>query len=149
MHAAHDSIPLHYRQLTWEILGASIEVHRTLGPGLVESAYGKCLELELRSRNLAFLREVPVAIAYRGETIENAFRADFIVEGKVVLEIKSVTEINPVHEAQLLTYLRLTRLEVGLLLNFNVAALRQGIRRLVRSAPIHPAVGSPDLRAIS
>jgi GxxExxY protein len=143
------SVPLRYRQLTWDILGACIEVHRVLGPGLVESAYCKCLEIELRTRGLPFLKEVQVAIPYKGETIENAFRADFIIDRKVVLEIKSLSALDPVHEAQILTYLKLTGLEIGLLINFNVPALRQGVRRMIKARADVSGHNSPDLRVIS
>jgi GxxExxY protein len=143
------AIPLKYKEITYGILSAGSEVHRRLGPGLVESAYGTCLEIALRIRHIPFLREVAVAIDYKGTSIENAFRADFIVDGKVVVEIKSVSSFDKVHEAQVLTYLKLTGLEVGLLLNFNVPALRQGIRRLVRAHPAIPVLVPPELRVIS
>ncbi len=117
-------------QLTHEIIAAAIEVHRSLGPGLLEAAYQFCLELEFENRGLQFKREVPVQLVYRNRKLDCGFRADFLVENLVILELKSVEGILPVHEAQLLTYLRLTNKEVGLLINFNEPILKRGIRRL-------------------
>lgn len=119
------------RDTTWEIIGAAIEVHRALGPGMLESAYCACLAHELGLRNLPFEREKPLDICYKELIVEHAFRADFIVNREVVVEVKAVDDLAPVHDAQVLTYLRVSRLRVGLLFNFNVYNLRQGMKRLV------------------
>jgi GxxExxY protein len=119
-------------EMTRSIIGPGVEVHRALGPGLLESAYVQCLCRELHMRGLEFVREQSVPVTYKGVKLDCGYRVDFLVEGRVVLEIKSVEEILPVHEAQLLTYLRLGGWKVGLLMNFNVPVLTEGgIRRKV------------------
>ena len=118
-------------ELTGRILGAAIEVHRQLGPGLLESAYRACLVDELRAAGLGVRHEVTLPITYKGRVIEGAYRADLVVEGAVLVELKAVERILPIHEAQTLTYMRLGNLPVGLLLNFNVPRLREGIRRFI------------------
>ena len=118
--------------LTGRIIGAAIEVHRALGPGLLESAYRTCLAEELALRGLAFKRELPLPVQYRGRTLDSAYRVDFVVEG-VVVEVKAVEQLMPVHRAQVQTYLRLTNLPCGLLLNFNVPTLKDGVTRLVHT----------------
>ena len=120
------------RETTWHIIQCAIEVHRALGPGLLESAYCTCLQREFSLQGLEAERESPVAVEYKGLVVEAAYRADFIIERKVLVEVKSVERLESIHEAQALTYLKLRKLSVGLLLNFNVPSLRQGIRRLVR-----------------
>jgi GxxExxY protein len=117
--------------LTESIIGAAMEVHRTLGPGLLESVYQECLCRELLVRGIPFERERALPLEYKGVHLECGYRLDILVANAVVVEVKSVEAIAPVHEAQILTYLRLGGWRVGLLLNFNVAALRQGIRRKV------------------
>ena len=117
--------------LTERIIGAAIDVHRGLGPGLLESAYEECLCYELGLRGIAYERQVELPIEYKNVTLSVGYRADVIVEGAVVLEIKAVERIMAVHEAQLLTYLRLSSLRVGLLLNFNVSVMKHGIVRRV------------------
>ncbi|MFH1747771.1 MAG: GxxExxY protein [Planctomycetota bacterium] len=117
--------------LTGAIIWAAIEVHRELGPGLLESAYEECLAYELTQAGLAFRRQVALPVSYKQVRVEVGFRADLIVEGQVVVELKAVDRLAPVHEAQLLTYLRLTGLKTGLILNFNVPVLRDGIVRMV------------------
>lgn len=119
-----------HESLTHDIIGAAIEVHRGLGPGLLESAYSRCLAIELEERNLKFAREVPIPVQYKGVSLEVSYRADFVVQQQVLLEIKSVQKIEPIHKAQLLTYLKLTGLRLGLLINFNVSVLRVGISRI-------------------
>jgi GxxExxY protein len=119
--------------LTHNIIGAAIEVHRHLGPGLLESAYEECLTYELSLRNLAVRRQVALPISYKGRTLEVGYRPDFVVEGKVVVELKCVDKLIPVHDAQLLTYLRLSGLDRGLLINFLSSPLINGIKRLVRT----------------
>ncbi|GAB4429864.1 MAG: GxxExxY protein [Anaerolineae bacterium] len=122
---------LYEKELTGQIIGAAIEVHRELGPGLLESAYQTCLAQELKLRNLKFEKEKPLPVSYKGCQLDCGYRLDFLVEGKVVVELKAVEAIQPVHEAQLLTYLKLTRCRVGLLINFNVPVLKKGIIRRV------------------
>jgi GxxExxY protein len=117
---------------TGRIIGAAIEVHRILGPGLLESAYRICLTEELSLRGLAFRREVPLPVQYRGRTLDTAYRIDFVVEG-IVVELKAVEQVMPVHRAQVQTYLRLTNRPCGLLLNFNVPVLKDGVTRLIHT----------------
>ena len=117
--------------LTEEIIGGAIDVHRTLGPGLLESVYEECLAIELKLRGLDFQRQQPVAIVYRGHRVAADLRIDLLVGDKVVVELKAVERLLPVHEAQLLTYLRLTQKRVGLLINFNVPVLKDGVKRMV------------------
>jgi GxxExxY protein len=125
--------------LTHGILGAAIEVHRRLGPGLLESTYQRCVEIELGRRGIGFQRQVSVPIRYRGVTLREAYRIDLLVEEAVIVELKAVAALDPIFSAQVLTYLRLAELPVGLLINFNVPVLKKGIRRLVLGA-------APDVR---
>ena len=118
-------------QLTERVIGACIEIHRTLGPGLLESAYEECLCHELRLAGLGFERQKPLPVAYKGVQLDCGYRLDLVVEDALIIELKTVQELSPIHEAQLLTYLKLSGLTVGLLINFNVPVLRRGIRRLV------------------
>jgi GxxExxY protein len=117
--------------LTGEIIGAAIEVHRYLGPGLLESAYTKCLMRELSLRGMRFKHECPLPVAYKGVRLDSGYRVDLLVEDAVVVEVKAVESLAKIHEAQLITYLRLGGWTVGLLINFNVDVLRNGIRRRV------------------
>lgn len=117
--------------ITQKIIGAAIEVHRKLGPGLLESAYQECLCRELAIRGLGFQRERALPVEYKGIRLDCGYRLDLLVEGLVVVEVKSVELLAPVHDAQLLTYLRLGDWTVGLLINFNVPVLKDGIRRRV------------------
>ncbi len=119
------------KTLSGEVIGAAIEVHRALGPGLLESAYELALERELQLRGLGVERQKPVFLEYKGTSLGDAFRMDILVSGALVVEIKAVDQILPVHEAQLLTYLRLTGKPLGLLINFNVKTLKAGVRRVV------------------
>ena len=119
-------------QTVHEVIGCAIEVHRILGPGLLESVYQECLPIELEARGLRFTSGAPVTIDYKGMAIRSAFKADFIVEGCVVVELKAVEALHPIHQAQLITYLKLTGCPAGLLLNFNSVLLRSGLRRLDR-----------------
>ena len=116
---------------TAPIIGAAIEVHRALGPELLESAYEECLCHELHLRGLTFERQVPLPVSYKGLHLECGYKIDLIVEREVVLELKALETILPVHEAQLLTYLKLSGKRVGLLINFNTPVLTRGIRRFV------------------
>lgn len=113
------------------VIGAAMDVHRILGPGLLESAYEECLCRELVLRGIPFTRQVPLPLEYKGIQVDCAYRMDLLVDDCLILEIKSAARIEPVHEAQLLTYLRLKGLWLGLLINFNVPVLKDGIRRLV------------------
>jgi GxxExxY protein len=117
--------------LTEQIIGAAIEVHRHLGPGQLESAYEECLCWELHGRGLAVQRQVPLPVVYKSMRLDAHYRPDLIVAGRVLVEIEALEKLAPVHEAQLLTYLRLAGLKTGLLLNFTVPVLREGIRRMV------------------
>jgi GxxExxY protein len=118
-------------QITQEIIGAAIAVHQALGPGLLESAYQNSLCQELHIRRVPYERDVPLPLAYKGVPLGCAYRVDLLVAESVVVEVKSVEAIEPVFEAQLLTYLRLGGWQVGLLINFNVPVLKQGVRRTV------------------
>ena len=118
-------------QLTHEIIGASIEVHRNLGPGLLESAYRKCLRRELLLRGIPYRKEYPLPLEYKGIRLECGYRVDILVGGVVAVEVKSIQALAPVHDAQLLTYLRLGGWRVGLLINFNVVVLKDGIHRKI------------------
>lgn len=117
--------------LSKEIIGAALQVHRALGPGLLEGAYEACLAHELAARGLTFDRQRPIPLNYGGEVIEVGFRSDFVVENAILLELKAVERLQPIHIAQVLTYLKLTGLQLGLLINFNVKILQHGIRRVV------------------
>ena len=118
-------------ELTEQIIGAAIEVHKQLGPGLLESAYEECLCHELHLRGLHFERQTPLPVEYKGIKLDCGYRIDVVVEDAVVLELKTVDKVLPVHEAQLLTYLKLTGKKVGFIINFNVAVLTHGIVRRV------------------
>lgn len=115
-----------HEPLTEQVIGAAIEVHRTIGPGLLESAYEECLCHELHLRALAFKRQVGLPVHYKGVSLDCGYKLDIVVEEQIILELKCVEHLLPVHEAQLLTYLKLTGKRVGLLLNFNVASLSRG-----------------------
>lgn len=121
----------HINSLTHEIVGAAIDVHRHLGPGLLESAYRECLCHELRLRGIDFRRELNLPVRYKGITLDCGYRVDVLVANLVVVELKAIQSMTAVHEAQLLTYLRLGGWRVGLLINFNVSVLKDGIRRRV------------------
>ena len=117
--------------LTYRIIGLAMRVHRVLGPGLLESIYEKCLCYELGQAGIPFSRQAPLPVQYGNMTLESGCIADIIVDEQVILELKAVDRILPIHEAQLLTYLRLTQCRVGLLINFNTVSLTDGIRRRV------------------
>lgn len=118
--------------LTGQVIGAAIEVHRALGPGLLESTYEKCLCRELTIRKVPFERQASLPVDYKGITVQVGYRADLIVAKTVVVELKSVIALDPLHQAQLLTYMKLGGWKLGLLINFNVTVLKNGIRRLIR-----------------
>ena len=119
--------------ITHGIIAAAIEVHRQLGPGLLESAYRECVCYELSQMGLAFTREVQLPLSYKGLKLDCSYRIDLLVEDEIVVELKSVEQILPVHSAQLLTYLKAAHKQVGLLINFNVPVLKDGIRRIVNN----------------
>ena len=120
-----------FDDLSNKVIGCALEVHRVLGPGLLESAYERALCHELVGAGLKVETQVPVPINYKGVTLDCGFRLDLLVDSKLIVELKSIDALQPVHEAQLLTYLKLTGLKIGLLINFNVPLLRQGLKRLV------------------
>jgi GxxExxY protein len=121
-------------ETTRAIIGAAIEVHRALGPGLLESAYMEGLQFELTERKLRFVTQLPIPMAYKGIPLQSGYRVDLIVEDRVVVEVKAVSTVLPVHTAQILTYLRLTACPLGLLINFNEALLVDGVHRVVNPA---------------
>lgn len=127
----HKDAEANENETTRQIIGAAIEVHRTLGPGLLESIYEDCLAVELGIRKLNYERQKAIPIEYKQHRVASDFRLDLLVERKVVVELKTVEKLLPVHEAQLLTYLKLTDCRVGLLINFNVPILKDGIKRMV------------------
>ncbi len=122
-------------ELSNRIIGAAIEVHKTMGPGLLESIYEECLGHGLELRGLSFERQKPLIVTYKGKNLQCGYRLDLVVEKEVILELKSCENIEPIHKAQLLTYLKLSDLHLGLLLNFNVPVLRDGIVRIVNALP--------------
>ena len=119
--------------LTEKIIGAAIEVHKVLGPGLLESAYEGCLAHEFSLANISFERQVPLPLSYKSLPVDCGYRLDFLVEKTVVLELKAVDVLQPIHQAQVLTYLKLGGWPIGLLINFNVSVLKKGIKRLVHN----------------
>jgi GxxExxY protein len=118
-------------ELTEQIIGAFIEVHRELGPGLLESAYEKCVRHELELRGFTVRTEVPLPVVYKGIQLECGYRIDLVVNDTVIVEIKTVDKLIPVHEAQLLTYLKLSGIRIGLLVNFHSSVIRNSIKRMV------------------
>ncbi len=118
-------------EITEKVLGAAIEVHKHLGPGLLESAYEACLCHELDLRGLSVQRQLELSVQYKGMEIKSAYRLDLLVDGKVIIELKSAEGILPIHEAQLMTYLKLSGVRVGFLMNFNVPMMKDGILRRV------------------
>jgi GxxExxY protein len=120
-----------YEELSGQIRGAAIEVHRELGPGLLESAYEECLCYELRSRGIAYDRQLELPVKYKGLQLDCGYRIDVLVEKKIVLELKSVESLLAIHEAQLMTYLKLSGCKLGMLMNFNVVLMKDGMKRIV------------------
>jgi GxxExxY protein len=119
------------KELSHAIIGAAIEIHRTLGPGLLEAVYEECLARELTLRTIPFERQKPIPLVYKDLKLECGYRLDFLVSSRIVVEIKSIEAIAPIHESVMLTYLRLSGSPLGLLINFNVPILKDGIRRFV------------------
>jgi GxxExxY protein len=124
-----------FNELTEAIIGAAIEVHRALGPGLLESTYEMCLCRELALRRIPFERQVPIPVEYKGVKLDCGYRADIVVAGTILLEIKAIDSLLSIHDAQLLTYLRLGGWQIGLIIKFNVELLKHGLRRRVLGLP--------------
>jgi GxxExxY protein len=118
-------------ELSSKIIGAAIEVHKKLGPGLLESVYEECICHELSLRGISFERQKPLPVVYKGKKLDCGYRLDIVVENAIILELKSCEKTEPIHRAQLLTYLKLSGLNLGLLLNFNTPVMRDGIVRIV------------------
>ena len=130
--------PIPGSALTRRVIGCAIEVHRHLGPGLLESVYESCLCDELAAAGLPFVRQLRVPVIYKGRTLDEHYQMDVIVEETLALEIKAVHQVHPIHEAQLRTYLRLSALPLGLLLNFNALQMKDGISRIIGPAAVVP-----------
>lgn len=122
---------MEFDELSCKVIGCAIDVHRELGPGLLESTYSQCLSYELREQGIVHSTEHPVPVRYKGVEVGCGYRAEMVVEDALILELKSVQDLSAVHEAQLLAYMRLARIRTGLLINFNVTMLKNGIRRFV------------------
>jgi GxxExxY protein len=122
---------LPFDALSSRVIGCAIEVHRELGPGLLESTYQHCLAHELTLQRVEFAKETPLPVRYKGTLVDCGYRVDLLVEEKLLIELKSVAEVAPIHHAQILTYMKLAGVPVGLLINFNVQRLKDGIKRFV------------------
>jgi GxxExxY protein len=133
IHNRRDAETPSFNELTEHIIGACIEIHRSLGPGLLESAYEECLCHELSVAGIAFERQKPLPVHYKNVKLDCGYRLDLVIEQKVIVELKTVESLLPIHEAQLLTYLKLSGLSLGLLVNFNVPVLKSGIKRIVNN----------------
>jgi len=126
------SVNMNKTDFSHAVIGLAIDVHRELGPGLLESAYEECLAYELQRSSIRFLRQEPVPITYKGLHLECGYRLDLLIEDRLVVELKSVDELLPIFDAQVLTYMKLANKSVGLLINFNVPVLKMGLKRFVR-----------------
>ena len=122
---------MEFDDLSSRVIGCAIQVHRELGPGLLESSYEQCLAHELKLNGIAFQLQHPQPVQYKGIRLRSGYRLDVLVENRLIVELKSVDEIKRIHEAQLLTYMKLAEVKIGLLMNFNVTTLKDGIKRLV------------------
>jgi GxxExxY protein len=122
---------MEFDELSRNVIGCAIEVHRNLGPGLLESTYRQCLACELSHAGIAFQMEVPLPVRYKDLLLDCGYRIDLLVSGDLIIEIKSVETLLPIHQAQILTYMRLAKIPIGLLINFNVMKLQSGIKRFV------------------
>jgi GxxExxY protein len=120
-----------YKELTGKIVDCAVTVHKLLGPGLLESAYEECLYFELQTLGIETSKQFPMPLVYKGKRLDIGYRIDLLVEDKIVVEVKSVDSLNPIHTAQLMTYLKLSGCRIGLLLNFNVIFLKEGIKRII------------------
>lgn len=127
----HDDTKMEFDELSNRVIGCAIEVHRTLGPGLLESTYQQCLAHELNLRGIAFRLQWPISIEYKGIRLDCGYRVDILVEDTLILELKCVEQIKDIHEAQLLTYMKLAGVRTGLLINFNMKRLKDGVKRFV------------------
>lgn len=141
-------------EITNRVIGFAIEVHRSLGPGLLESAYEECLCYELTQDKMPFRRQLPLPVLYKGIQLECGYRMDLVLDDLVIIEVKAIERLLPIHEAQLLTYLKLAGKSVGLLINFNVPVLRTGLKRIVNqfpdsSAPLRLCGENPNAPALS
>ena len=132
-------------ELSEKLIGAFIEVHRHLGPGLLESAYEQCVCHELSINGISFERQLPVPVTYKGVRLDCGYRVDLVVASRLIVEIKAVERLLPIHQAQVLTYLKLTGLDTALLVNFNVPVVKDGLRRLTRERPSSRSSRSPRL----
>ncbi len=121
-----------FEKITNDIIGCALDVHKTLGPGLLESAYESCLEYELLNKGYKVDRQKPIPIVYKELKLDHGYRIDLLVDDQVIIEIKSIDAFNPVHEAQILTYMKFAEKKIGLLINFNVKLLKEGLKRYVR-----------------
>jgi len=130
-HGGTENTEMELNDVSGQVIGAAIEVHRELEPGLLESAYEACLAYELRHRGVKVEQQVAQPVFYKGLQLECGYRLDLLVEDRVIVELKAVEALLPIHEAQLLTYLKLRKLRLGLLINFNVPILKNGIKRLL------------------
>lgn len=122
-----------FKAITEKVIGACIEIHRTLGPGLLESAYEECLCYELARLGFKFERQVPLPVKYKNAHLDCGYQLDVVVENRIILELKAAEQLLPIHDAQLLTYLKLSGLTLGLLINFNVPVLKDGIKRIANN----------------
>lgn len=122
---------MEFDSLSKRVIGCALEVHRELGPGLLESAYEACLAHELTEAGVTFRRQCPLPVVYKAVRVDCGYRADLVVEGQLVVELKTVEQLLPIHEAQLLSYMKLAHVSVGLLINFNVRLLKDGLKRMV------------------
>jgi len=131
-------------QITRQIIGAAIEVHKAIGPGLLESAYQACLAFEVRQRGLKVEEQVPLPVLYKEVKLDCGYRLDLLIEDSVIVEIKAAEQLSPIHDAQLLSYLRMAHKHVGLLINFHIRVLKNGLKRIVNEFPdsAFPAVNS-------
>ena len=133
-------------QITSRIIACAITVHRAIGPGLLESAYQACLRAEFKAQGLSFCEQVELPLRYRDEQLDCGYRLDFVVEDEVIVEIKSVERYDPIHKAQMISYLRLAGKRVGLLINFNVEVLKNGIQRVVNNFPNLGVLGASAVK---
>ena len=125
-------LPLEVEELSRTLVDSAFKVHQTLGPGLLEPVYETCMCIELGKRGVAFVRQAPVSVTYESVTMDAGLRVDLLVENSVILELKSVERLMPIHQSQLLTYLKLANLRLGLLINFNVVLFKQDVKRIIR-----------------
>jgi GxxExxY protein len=132
-------------ELSARVIGACIEIHRVLGPGLLETAYEECLAYELSAMGVRFERQKPLPVRYKGVNLDCGYRLDFLVQDALILELKTVSELHAIHEAQLLTYLKLENKALGLLINFNVPVLAQGVKRVVAGDLFQNGRGHSDV----